>query len=405
MTRRRYREDFSSSYYSSSYESSYNSISSSSSESWIEDSRHCQRRKMKPLPERKFCNSPTPWRKRCRDISSDTDSSVTNAWTLSENDQCSSSASWSSSDHWRYASHSFRRSPHHSEGTYRAHRNIPPRKPVKRGALEELWCHWCGRKGHSTESCWERRDLCLRCGSESHKRNICPKNIYYRSKRTAFCYYCSGFHLGELCAFSSNNATCSENHLEQPLAATYQCSDVQPDHEFWLFDESSDECQLSDTESLSSHGRNPAESRIAQKPNSFPSVISSSSQRRLILKSVDVILDKVIDLKHTLGQQEDDFLNIDRLRSKSLEVPEDLPGSSSAVFVDCLDSKVREQVSDASVSRSSGFSVRLPDTHERSISDVCNNLTIKDALPYYRSARIPRRMKTGKLTSPMRLPP
>src|ERR1700723_4645552 len=38
-------------------------------------------------------------------------------------------------------------------------------------------CGYCGRFGHSEDSCWKKKGLCLRCASKDHQIKDCPQAI------------------------------------------------------------------------------------------------------------------------------------------------------------------------------------------------------------------------------------
>ena len=84
-------------------------------------------------------------------------------------------------------------------------RNSPP-PAVRAAPSKPESCQWCGRAGHSVNSCWRRRGACVLCGNLTHSKEQCPK---FRPRKTTnspatICPRCQGEHLGMNCNTASN---------------------------------------------------------------------------------------------------------------------------------------------------------------------------------------------------------
>lgn len=69
-------------------------------------------------------------------------------------------------------------------------------KHCKRLLRRESCCHWCGRFGHSEESCWEKKGCCLICGSPDHMISRCPgfRHESMLPVFTPWCVKCGSCH-------------------------------------------------------------------------------------------------------------------------------------------------------------------------------------------------------------------
>ena len=62
-----------------------------------------------------------------------------------------------------------------------------------------VMCHWCGKRGHMEEKCWEKSGACIICGSAEHDRKSCPKLDSAALNFHPVCSLCKGPHLGRDC--------------------------------------------------------------------------------------------------------------------------------------------------------------------------------------------------------------
>lgn len=62
------------------------------------------------------------------------------------------------------------------------------------------FCHWCGKRGHTEDSCWVKAGACLVCGSAEHKLRQCPRFVPREIPVfPPWCAECGSHHLGADC--------------------------------------------------------------------------------------------------------------------------------------------------------------------------------------------------------------
>ena len=88
----------------------------------------------------------------------------------------------------------------------RATADEQPRSPptAKRPGVPTM-CHWCGRRGHLEEKCWEKLGVCIICGSDKHDKHKCPKFDAAWAGFKPVCSICHGEHLGRDCGSNPLN--------------------------------------------------------------------------------------------------------------------------------------------------------------------------------------------------------